>query len=300
MNARGMTAFVFAGGSSLGAIQVGMLKTLVRRGISPDFVVGSSAGAINAAYFASNPTASGVGEMERLWRGLRRDDIFDVSPLRSLWRLVVRHDHVVSPAGLEKVLSASFPIRRLEEGTLPCCIVTTDMLTGCEYRIRSGPTVPALIASAAIPGVFPPMHLHDKYLVDGGVTSHTPLPAAIDLGARVIYVLPTGHSCSLPRPPRTAISNALHGLNLLIVQQLKDAVRHCQGRAEIRIVPPPCPQDVSPYDFSRAAELIERAEGLTDQWLDEGVDMVDGVPHQLTLHTHENAANPFGPHWHAA
>lgn len=295
---QGTTAFVFAGGSSLGAIQVGMLKALVSRGIAPDFVVGSSAGAINAAYFASSPTASGVGEMERLWRRLRRDEIFDISPLRSLWRLMVRHDYVVSPAGLEKVLTESFSSRRLEDGTLPCCIVTTDMLTGCEYRIRSGPAVSALIASAAIPGVFPPVHLHGRYLVDGGVTSHTPLPAAIDLGARTIYVLPTGHSCSLPKPPRTAIGTALHGLNLLIVQQLKDAVRHCLGKAEIRIVPPPCPQDVSPYDFSRAGELIERAEGLTNQWLDEGVEMVDGVPHQLTLHTHDDAANPFGPHWH--
>lgn len=298
MNAPNTTAFVFAGGSSLGAIQVGMLKALVRRRIAPDFVVGSSAGAINAAYFACNPTATGVGEMERLWRSLTRGDIFDVSPLRSLWRIMVRHDHVVSPLGLARVLSAAFASRQLQDGVLPCCIVTTDMLTGCEYRIRSGPVVAALIASAAIPGVFPPVRLHGKYLVDGGVTSHTPLPAAIDLGASTIYVLPTGHSCSLPRPPRTAIGTALHGLNLLIVQQLKDAVRHCRGLADIRIVPPPCPQDVSPYDFSRAGELIERAEGLTHQWLDEGVDMVDGVPHQLTLHTHDDAENPFGPHWH--
>jgi NTE family protein len=294
----GPTAFVFAGGSSLGAIQVGMLKALLRRGVAPDFVVGSSAGAINAAYFACHPTASGIGEMEKLWRGLKREDIFDISPVRSLWRLMVRHSHMVSTAGLERTLSASFATRRLEDGPLPCCIVTTDVLTGCEFRIRSGPAVPALIASAAIPGVFPPLHLHGKYLVDGGVTSHTPLPAAIDLGARTIYVLPTGHSCALTRPPRTAIGNALHGLNLLIVQQLKDAVRQCQGRAEIRIVPPPCPQDVSPYDFSRAAELIERAEGLTEQWLEEGVEMVEGVPHQLTLHRHDDAANPFGPHWH--
>jgi len=294
----GPTAFVFAGGSSLGAIQVGMLKALVRRGIAPDFVVGSSAGAINAAYFAGDPTSSGVAEMERLWRALRREDIFRASPVRSLWRLLARGDHLVSPDGLLNVLMASFSDRRLESGRLPCCIVTTDMLTGCEYRLRSGPVVPALIASAAIPGIFPAVRLHGKYLVDGGVTSHTPLSAAIDLGARTIYVLPTGHSCSLPEPPRTAIGSALHGLNLLIVQQLKDAVQHCRGRAEIRVVPPPCPQEVSPYDFSRAGELIERAEALTDQWLDEGVEMVDGVPHQLTLHTHDDPENPFGLHWH--
>ncbi len=298
MSTQGTTAFVFAGGSSLGATQVGMLKALVGRGIVPDFVIGSSAGAINAAYFAWHPTPSGVAEMERLWRNLRGDEIFHVSPFRSLWRLLVRRDHVIPPDGLLNVLEASFSARRLEASGLPCCIVTTDMLTGCEYRIRSGLAAPALLASAAIPGVFPSVHFYGRYLVDGGVTNHTPLSAALDLGARTIYVLPTGYSCALPAPPRTAIGAALHGLNLLIVQQLKDAVRHCRDRADIRVVPPPCPQDVSPYDFSRAGEQIDRAEALTSQWLDEGVAMVDGVPHQLPPHTHDDAANPYGPHWH--
>ena len=298
MRTWGSTAFVFAGGSSLGAIQVGMLKALVARGILPDFVVGSSAGAINAAFFAWEPTASCVAEMERLWRRLKRDDIFRVSRLGGLWGLLSRRAHVVSSVGLLNVLQASFGTRQLEAGQLPCCVVTTDVLTGCEYRICSGPVVPALQASTAIPGVFPAVTLHGKHLVDGGVTNHTPLSAALDLGARTVFVMPTGYSCALPMPPRTAIGAALHGLNLLIVQQLKDAVQRYQGRADIRVVPPPCPQDVSPYDFGRAAELIDRGEQSALEWLDKGVDMVDGVPHQLPPHVHHDSIQPYGPHWH--
>src|SRR5262250_280719 len=72
----GKTAFVFTGGGSLGAIQVGMLRVLLAAGVQPDFVVGASVGAINASYFASVPSAEGVAKLERIWTGLRRSDIF--------------------------------------------------------------------------------------------------------------------------------------------------------------------------------------------------------------------------------
>jgi NTE family protein len=289
---------VFAGGSSLGAVQVGMLKALVGRGITPDLVVGSSVGAINAAYFAWNPTIAGIAEMERLWRRLKRNDIIRVTPLGGIWGILTRRGHVASPQGLYTVLGETFGARRIELGALPCCIVTTDMLTGCEYRIQSGPIVPALLASAAIPGVFPPVELHGKYLVDGGITNHTPLTAALDLGAATVYVMPTGYSCALSAPPRTAMAIAMHGLNLLIAQQLKDAVRFCRHRADIRVLPPPCPQTVSPHDFGRAGELIDTAEQLTHAWLEKGDETPDGVPNQLPPHVHNDAKNPHGPHWH--
>ena len=77
------TAFVFAGGGSLGAVQVGMLRALMHAGVSADFVVGSSVGAMNAAYFAGAPNAAGVDKLEKIWRGLRRHDVFPLS-LRSV------------------------------------------------------------------------------------------------------------------------------------------------------------------------------------------------------------------------
>lgn len=297
---RSPTAFVFAGGSSLGAVQVGMLKALLGQGIVPDFVVGSSAGGINAAYFAYDPSMSGVEKMDRLWCRLRRDDIFRLTPLGSLWSLLSGRGHVVPATGLSDALSPHFAACTIDGGRIPCCIVTTDMLSGCEYRIQSGPAIPALLASAAIPGVFPAVHLHDRYLIDGGVTNHTPISAALDLGARTIYVLPTGYSCGLSAPPRTALGSALHALNLLIAQQLVDAIRHACGACDIQVVPPPCPQPVSSYDFSHARELIDGTEQSTRRWLSKSGRLVDGVPPQLPPHDHDHANNHFGPFWQAA
>ncbi|HVI90198.1 MAG TPA: patatin-like phospholipase family protein [Dongiaceae bacterium] len=296
----GPTAFVFAGGSSLGAVQVGMLKALVSQDIVPDFVVGSSAGAINAAYFAYEPSLAGVEQMDRLWNQLRRDEIFHLTPLGSLWSFLSGRGHMVPAKGLYDALAPHFASRSLDGGRLPCCIITTDMLTGCEYRIQSGPAIPALLASAAIPGVFPSVNLHDRYLIDGGVTNHTPISAALDLGAKTVYVLPTGYSCGLSAPPRTALGAALHALNLLIAQQLVDAVRFARHIADIRVVPPPCPQPVSSYDFSHARELIDGAEQSTLRWLGKGVRLIEGVPPQLPPHDHDDVDNHFGPFWQSA
>lgn len=296
----GLTAFVFAGGSSLGAVQVGMLKALVGQDIVPDFVVGSSAGAINAAYFAYAPSRDGVAEMDNLWCRLKREDIFHLTPLSSLWSLLSRRGHMVPPQGLQEALAPHFSDRAIDGGRIPCCIVTTDMLSGCEYRIRSGPVMPALLASAAIPGVFPPVKLHNRYLIDGGVTNHTPISAAIDMGAKTIYVLPTGYSCGLSAPPRTALGTALHALNLLITQQLVDSIRFNHTACDLQVVPPPCPQPVSSYDFSRARELIDSAERATLRWLDKGTRLVDGAPPQLPPHDHEDVDNHFGPFWQPA
>ncbi|MEO5660585.1 MAG: patatin-like phospholipase family protein [Polaromonas sp.] len=79
MTQKPLTAFVFAGGGSLAAVQVGMLHELIAHGMQPDFVVGSSAGAINAAYFAGAPDGFGISRLEQLWSTVRRRDIMPLS-----------------------------------------------------------------------------------------------------------------------------------------------------------------------------------------------------------------------------
>jgi NTE family protein len=75
------TAFVLAGGAALGAMQAGMVRALYERGIAPDLLIGTSAGALNAAFLASRPaTAATAEELAALWRGLRRSDILPLRP----------------------------------------------------------------------------------------------------------------------------------------------------------------------------------------------------------------------------
>jgi NTE family protein len=286
------TAFVFAGGGSLGAVQVGMLRTLVSNGYQADFVVGSSVGAINAAFFAHDPSVECIQRLERVWCGLNQTSVFPVRMLDGV-RALLGRDYLVHPASLHRLLRQHFRFDHLEQTTIPCHVVTTDLLEGIEVRMSSGPLIPALLASTAIPGVFPPVKIDGRYLVDGGAANHTPVSTALDLGATKIVVLPTGYSCTLQSPPQGAIGIALQGINILIVQKLVAEIRRLRDHAEIVVVPPLCPVGTSPYDFSQGISLIERAAAETETWMQKGVELADGVPHQLPAHSHRPVADPY-------
>src|SRR6201996_286170 len=111
---RPKTAFVFAGGGSFGAIQVGMLHSLVANGVTADMVVGSSVGAINGAYYAAAPTLKGVLELETIWRGLTRHDVFPVT-LRTMLGFLWRRDFLIPHDGIRKLLEDHLPCRNLQD-----------------------------------------------------------------------------------------------------------------------------------------------------------------------------------------
>jgi NTE family protein len=280
------TAFVFAGGGSLGAVEVGMLQALVERTAPPDLVVGASVGAINAAYYAGLPDVEGVKRLAAIWCGLRREDVFPLSPLRGLFGFIGWRTRLLDPTPLQALLARELPYERLEDARLPVHIVATNVLDGNEVTLSSGPAVGALLASAAIPGVFPPAELGESHLFDGGISSNTPLSTAIDLGAKRVVVLPTGYSCALEQPPSGAFAMVLHALTLLIAHQLVIDVLRLRERAEIVVVPPLCPVASSPYDFSASEALIRRAAESTRNWLANGGLEKMELPHELLPHDH--------------
>ncbi|MGP0088383.1 MAG: patatin-like phospholipase family protein [Xanthobacteraceae bacterium] len=278
------TAFVFAGGGSLGAVQVGMLRELTREGLTPDFVVGSSVGAINATYFAAAPNAAGVRKLEEIWLGLQRRDVFPVS-LRSVLGLIGGSDHIIDPANLRALIERHIPFRKLEDAPVPVHVIATN-LGGVSVCISSGPAVEAILASAAIPAAFPHVRIDGVYLMDGCVGANTPIVAAAKLGATRIIALPTGFACALHEPPKGVIARALHTLTLLIAQQMVRDLEGLAGKVDVFTVPSLCPLDASPHDFSSAKELIERAAATTRQWIDDGGLSRPEIPGPLLPHTH--------------
>ncbi len=178
-----------------------MLKALVEQGVKPDLVVGASVGAINAAYFAARPDLEGVWRLAEVWREVRKEDVFPVSRFGSLTALLSGRDHLADPAALRRLLERGIPYQRLEEAAISCVIVATELLGGSEVRLSSGSVVDALLASTAVPAVFPPVAIGGRDLVDGMVASHTPISAALAAGASRVVVLPTGHACALQSPP---------------------------------------------------------------------------------------------------
>ena len=279
------TAFVLAGGGSLGAVEAGMLRALLAEGEMPDFVVGASAGAINGAYFAAQPDKAGVAKLEGVWRGLTRRDVFPLT-LTSLACLFLRRDYLVDSVGLRRLLERHLPYRHLEDAAMPVHVVASDMTTGEEVLLSRGLAVDAVLASAAIPGVFPPVMIGGQLLVDGGVANNTPISAAIRLGAERVIVLPTGFACALKRIPRGPIARAMHALSLLIARQLVHDIERFASQVELHVVPPLCPLESSSYDYAACGSLIERAAENTRRWIGEGGLAADGVPGMLREHAH--------------
>ncbi len=279
------TAFVFAGGGSFGAIQVGMLQSLAAHGITADMVVGSSVGALNGAFYAGDPTLGGVERLATIWRGLRRNDVFPMS-----WRTVLsflwRRDFLIPHDGIRKLIDDHIPYRNLQDAKLPVHIVTTDIITGDSVVLSEGSTAEAIVASTAIPGAFAPIHFKNYYLADGAISSNTPIRVAVQKGAKRLIILPTGHACATQAPPVGAVANALHALTLLISRQLVSELEGLGPDIHYFVVPPLCPLVGSPYDFSRTDDHIARAIETTDAWLAQSGLEQGKIPDEMRPHSH--------------
>jgi len=273
------TAFVFAGGGSLGAIQVGMLKALAEFGVFPDIVVGTSVGSINAAYLAGRPTLQGVLELERIWLDLRRDKLFPIN-LRSLVRFMRLRDFFLDSRALY------LPYGRLEQAKIPIHIVTTDLLSGRTIVLSEGPAAAAIVASCSIPAAFCPVEIDGRFLADGGIASNTPVKTAADLGATRLVVIPTGYACGMTRPPQQVVASAIHGLNLMMCAQVVRDLEALPSITSYHVVPSLCPLDVSSIDFSQTARLIERAQLVARDWLVAGGLETYSVPNVMRPHSH--------------
>ncbi|MGH7120433.1 MAG: patatin-like phospholipase family protein [Acetobacteraceae bacterium] len=278
------TAFVFAGGGSLGAIQVGMLRGLADAGVSADLVLGASVGAFNAAYYASGRDLACVERLAEIWRGLRRRDVFPIT-WRGLFGALHGGEAVFDPANLRRLVSQNLPFERLEDAPIPVHMVATN-LRGDAVLLSSGPVIDALLASAAIPGAFPPVRVGGQLLMDGAVANNTPVVSAALLGARRIIVLPTGFACAFADHPHGAMAHAMHALTLVIAQQLVRDLREVSRSADVLTVPTLCPLAVSPFDFSHTSELIDRAAKETRKWIAGGGLTRPGIPRELEMHEH--------------
>ena len=194
-----MTALVLAGGGTRGAIQIGMLQVLAEHGFVPDRIYGSSVGAINGAGFAAAPTREGVERLTEMWLSIRREDIYPQGRLHGPWLYFQQRDAVYANSGLRAVIEKGFPRERLEDAVIPVEVVATSLTDGGERWFTYGPAVDAVLASAAMPAIFPPVDIDGERYIDGGVVDNVPIQRAIDAGATRIVVL----LCSPPvfEPP---------------------------------------------------------------------------------------------------
>ncbi|HMS25658.1 MAG TPA: patatin-like phospholipase family protein [Acidimicrobiia bacterium] len=260
-------AFVLSGGANMGCAQVGMLLALFEHDITPDILVGTSVGALNAAAVATNPTLEGVSDLAHLWRSLTSADIFPGGNLSRAWNIARRGTYLVENSGLARVIERATSIRDISDLQLPIRIVACDLATGEEIVLCRGPLKDALLASAALPGVFPPINLDGRVLVDGGVVDAVPIWHALSDDIDEIYVLNVSGGGTLKglHSPLDVMTRAFAiSRNLRFDVELRNAAHDI----DVHVLPRPVDKREM-YDFNDSSRLLDEAYKLAFAYLDE-------------------------------
>ncbi|GAC1469906.1 MAG: patatin-like phospholipase family protein [Chloroflexota bacterium] len=243
--------FALSGGGSRAACEVGMLRALDEAGIHADVLAGTSAGAVIGIWQALFPDR--IDRLESIWLSLRTQDVFPGNRLQLLANFV-RHGHVHAARSWERFLRRHFEDARFEDLSMPCGVVAVELTTGAVHVFDSGEIVPAVMASTAIPGVFPPVAIEDRMYVDGGLLEYLPVTPLLAHDVDVVY----GLDCSYLEPHVGRGWAVMDRCDRISARADADAAlgRVSQSDIEMQLLRPPLPDVADPRSFAQSAALI--------------------------------------------
>ncbi|MBF8185998.1 patatin-like phospholipase family protein [Nonomuraea sp. K274] len=256
-------AAVVGGGGVLGAAQVGVGYALEQRGFVPDLIIGTSVGALNGAIVAAHP-GQAAPWLDRVWTRLRRHEVYPLG-------FLVSRSSVFADRGLRRLITRAELPSRIEQLEIPFTAVATDLVTGAEVLLDRGDLESALLASAAIPGVLPPVDRDGRTLVDGGVAAYVPVRAAQQAGAASVVVLsvgPEGSPLCPTVPPRRAAAVVARAGLLLFHQQIERDLHDVSSQIPTVVVPTGIETWPAPWDFRHSQRLIATAAHTAGRFLD--------------------------------
>ena len=256
---RPVTALVLGGGGTRGAVQVGMLQVLAEHGFVPDRIYGASVGAVNGAGFAGDPTVAGVERITEVWRGIKSGDIYPQRLVHGPWQFLQQRPSVHPNTGLRRIVEAGLTFERIEDARVPFAAVATSLVDGSERWLTSGPAVEAVLASAAIPAIFPPVELEGDRLIDGGIVDNVPISRAIEDGASRVVVLLCGPLEYRPPPARRPVEVMLNALFIAVHARLIRELATLPPGVDVVVCSAGSTATRDYMDFSDTDELI--AEG---------------------------------------
>ncbi len=172
-------ALVLGGGGAKGLALLGAIQELEAAGIRPDLIVGCSAGAMAGALYADGQELKGV---EKNFLALKRADLLDFSYFRPLFG-------IVEGKSIQNVMRKSLKAQTFEELQIPLIVVATDLYSGDVVEISHGDIAKGIGASCAFPGIFKPIQLYGRYLVDGGASCPVPVSIAKKYGAEIVIAV---------------------------------------------------------------------------------------------------------------
>lgn len=254
MSNGGKTALILCGGGSKGAMEVGLYRALVELEVPIDLVVGTSIGALNGAFIAAGRSPS---ELERVWRSLHPRQLFRLNR-ELLWRLK-QADSLYNNSGIRAFLERELPAKRFEELKIPLYVTVTRLQTGETVCFESGELIEPLLASIALPGIFPPVERDGLQLMDGGISDNVPIALAEAKGARrAVFMLCV--CCGLQTGPVRGLESIVsQAVSIMLDLKYRTDVERFGGTLDLVALEPALGFDVPMLDFSHTGELIEGA-----------------------------------------
>ncbi len=260
------TAFVLGGGGRWGAVEVGMLRALDERGIEPDLILGTSIGAFNGSVVAAQPGVAGIDRLVDIWDGLVGSDLFSGGMFDRVKAVATLQPAMHGSSELESLLKlVHAPEARIEDLAVEFQCVAASIEKASEHWFTSGPLISALLATSAVPVLFPPVEIDDEHFYDGGLVNSVPLRRAVNLGADVVYVLQVGRVEAPLRPPSKLHEAALISFEIARRHTFSTAMREMPADVEVHLLPSGNPVEFDDWrqlrwrDTGNASELMEGA-----------------------------------------
>lgn len=232
------TAFVLGGGGKWGAVEVGMIQALHEAGVEADLILGTSIGAFNGAVIADYPGREGVERLNGFWEEVTGADLFQTGFFDRALRVATLKPALHETSELRKLVEhAIHPDTRIEDLQVPFQCVAASIEAVTDHWFDTGPLIDAVLASAAVPALFPPVEIDGEHFYDGGLVDSVPLGRAIHLGADVIYVLQVGRMESPLRPPERLYEAALISFEIARRHRFITAMRDLPEDVEVHVLP---------------------------------------------------------------
>lgn len=260
MPGRPEVAFVLGGGGPLGAHEVGMMQALVELGIRPDAVVGTSIGALNGAVLAADPSPASIERLADLWTAVDLSAVLGGSVIDQMRTIARTRTHIQGNDRLREIIQQALDVDTIEELAVRFECVAASIERATVHYFSSGPLTDAILASAAIPGVLPPVEIDGEHYLDGGLVASIPLDRAIELGATTIYVLQVGRVETPLRAPEWPWEVAMVAFEISRRHRFTEAMSRVPHSVTVHVLPTGEPKeftDLKQYRSGRNAVGVE-------------------------------------------
>ncbi len=235
--------WVLGGGGARGAAQVGVLQALFEAGVeAPSAIVGTSVGALNGASIAAYPSLAGTMMLREVWLSRQAAAVFQAHPLGVIISGLRRDQPSIMPQEnvrrlIERAIALT-GIATFEKLRVPLAVIATDLNAGRPAIFRSGALEPALLASTAIPGLFPSVRINEREHLDGGVVDNTPIDTAVDDGAKDILAISLMGGGEYEQAPNSLPELIARTLQLSLHHQMLSDYERLRHHARIVVVCP--------------------------------------------------------------